>query len=202
MLCEICKKNVATIHIQEIIDNQKKTLHICSECAAKKSGDHILGDEGFNIAEMLYNLSEHINIPGFTSIPNEDEPENEKLESGTSIICEKCGWNTQKLRETGRLGCPECYKVFMPLLNEAFENMHRGRLHVGKKPGGSPDSESSLRMLEIMNLQKELDELIQREEYEKAAVLRDKINSLKAENDKNEAEDANGKEDSDNADAK
>ena len=30
-----------------------------------------------------------------------------------------------------------------------------------------------------MNLQKELDELVQREEYEKAAKLRDKINDLK-----------------------
>ena len=34
-------------------------------------------------------------------------------------------------------------------------------------------------MLKLMNLQKELDEVIQREEYEKAAKLRDKINSLK-----------------------
>jgi protein-arginine kinase activator protein McsA len=30
-----------------------------------------------------------------------------------------------------------------------------------------------------MNLQKELEEVIQREEYEKAAKLRDKINKLK-----------------------
>jgi protein-arginine kinase activator protein McsA len=34
-------------------------------------------------------------------------------------------------------------------------------------------------MLELMNYQKELEELIQREEYEKAAKVRDQINELK-----------------------
>jgi protein arginine kinase activator len=62
---------------------------------------------------------------------------------------------------------------------EALENMHRGKLHVGKKPGADVSDESPRLMLEVMNLQKELDELVQREEYEKAAEIRDKINDLK-----------------------
>ena len=28
MLCEICQKNEATIHIQEIVGGQKKSLHL------------------------------------------------------------------------------------------------------------------------------------------------------------------------------
>lgn len=57
--------------------------------------------------------------------------------------------------------------------------MHRGKLHVGKTPGSKATNKSSNSMLKLMNLQKELDELVQREEYEKAAKLRDKINDLK-----------------------
>jgi protein arginine kinase activator len=57
--------------------------------------------------------------------------------------------------------------------------MHRGALHVGKKPGGGSSNESGKLMMELMNMQRELEEHIQREEYEKAAVLRDKINDLK-----------------------
>ena len=83
------------------------------------------------------------------------------------------------MRRTGRVGCPECYKVFREVIENALENMHRGKLHVGKKPGTGPTDKSSSFMLKLMNLQKELDEVIQREEYEKAAKLRDKISSLK-----------------------
>ena len=35
MLCQICKANPATIHIQEIVNGQTNTLHICPECAKK-----------------------------------------------------------------------------------------------------------------------------------------------------------------------
>ncbi len=56
MICEICNKNPATIHIQEIINGQKKVLHICADCASKKSTENPLL-QGFNVAEMLYNLS-------------------------------------------------------------------------------------------------------------------------------------------------
>ena len=37
MLCEICGKNEATIHIEEITDGKSKTLHLCGECMAKNS---------------------------------------------------------------------------------------------------------------------------------------------------------------------
>ena len=37
MLCQICKANPATIHIQEIVNGQTNTLHICAECAKKRN---------------------------------------------------------------------------------------------------------------------------------------------------------------------
>jgi len=171
MICSICNKNPATIHIQEIINGEKKSLHICAECAAHKSQNDPLF-QGFNLAEMLYNLS--------SQIESVSEPREEEGAPQPETVCEKCGWDTDKFRKTGRLGCEECYKIFNDILAPALKNMHKGTLHVGKKPGASSDTESAMRMMEIMNLQKELEEHILREEYEEAAQTRDRINELKS----------------------
>lgn len=179
MLCDICKKREATIHIQEIINSNKKAMHLCSECAVKKSqNDPSFDFGGFNLAEMLYNISESQGgIPGLTPV-SEDEPPEETKEI-PDLKCKNCDWTLKTLRRTGRVGCADCYNVFREVIENALENMHRGKLHVGKRPGGKGTDKSPNVMLELMNLQKELDEVIQREEYEKAAELRDKINSLK-----------------------
>ncbi|MDD5698969.1 MAG: UvrB/UvrC motif-containing protein [Victivallaceae bacterium] len=178
MLCDICKQHEATIHIQEIIKGVKKTMHLCSECAMKKSqNDPSFDFGGFNLAEMLYNISASQNGMPAPQLPEPDT----QAEATPDLQCPQCKWTLTVLRRTGRVGCPECYQVFREVIASALENMHRGKLHVGKKPGVKGTDASSNLMLELMNLQKELDEVIQREEYEKAAQLRDRIKSLKAE---------------------
>ncbi|MDD5728797.1 MAG: UvrB/UvrC motif-containing protein, partial [Victivallales bacterium] len=165
----------------EIVNNSKKVIHLCSECAIKKSqNDPSFDFGGFNLAEMLYNISEtQGGIPGFPAQPDAAEQDKDKRSEETSITCGNCNWTLDALRQTGRVGCPECYNVFREVIQNALENMHRGKLHVGKRPGVKNADNSSALMLELMNLQKELEEVIQREEYEKAAELRDKITELK-----------------------
>lgn len=180
MLCEICKKNTATIHIQEVISNKKKSLHICPACAAEKNEDNTFLN-GINLAEMLYNLSEQFDVP----FPDENtisEDEDHIKPPSVNLTCSVCQWDTDNFRKTGRLGCAECYSVFKEILDNSLKNMHRGTLHVGKqvgKSGGIRLDNTGKIMLEVMTLQKKLDELVQREEYEEAAVVRDKINALK-----------------------
>lgn len=174
MQCEICHQNQATIHIQEIINGQKKVLNICAGCAAKKSSDDPML-QGFNVAEMLYNLSGQLGMSNLPANDNHTSPE-------PDLVCHECGWSAVDFRRTGRLGCHECYHVFGDILKKALKTMHRGNMHVGKTPtkkGGA--SCQSTKTLKMMNMQKELEELVQREEYEKAAVIRDKINRLKNE---------------------
>ena len=62
MLCEICKKNPATIHIQELIAGSKKSLHICVKCAEKKANIPLHFDGDFDFTEMLYNLTEQLGL--------------------------------------------------------------------------------------------------------------------------------------------
>ncbi len=178
MLCKICNKNPATIHIQEIVNGEKKTLHICAGCAAQKSKeDPVLN--GFNLAEMLYSLSGQM---GAQEGDKQEQPKDGEEVLPLSV-CPKCGWDSARFRKTGRLGCANCYSVFEDIVIPALANMHRGSFHVGKAPGaaGSSGSESGRRMLELMKLQKELEDHVRREEFEKAAEVRDRINALKAE---------------------
>jgi protein arginine kinase activator len=182
MLCDICKQHEATIHIQEIINSNKKAMHLCSECAVEKSqNDPSFDFGGFNLAEMLYNISESQGgIPGLTPISDDESiDDTTEIKETANLKCPSCEWTLKALRRTGRVGCPECYNVFREVIVNALENMHRGKLHVGKRPGSKGADKSSNLMLQLMNLQKELDEVVQREEYEKAAKLRDKINTLK-----------------------
>jgi protein arginine kinase activator len=176
MICEICNKKEATIHIQEIVNSQKKSIHICQECASKKKGANGLLN-GLNLADILYNISTNIPTPIETQISNADH----KVEPAPLLTCGKCGWSTVKFSEKGRLGCADCYNVFKDILTLAFKNMHKGTMHVGKRPGipSKEADEDTRNAIELMKLQKQLEEHILREEFEKAAELRDMIASLK-----------------------
>lgn len=175
MLCALCNKNEATIHIQEIASGSKKTLHICNECAAKKAMDNpALEMSGFKLAEMLYNLTEKLKKSGAQLATNKDG-ESDK----SSLTCPACGWDTQGLRNTGRLGCAHCYETFSEIIDNALGNMHQGKVHLGKKPGEVIDSASSQLLLQVMSLQKDLEVHVSREDYESAAAVRDQINKLK-----------------------
>jgi len=177
MLCSICNQNEATIHIQEIINNKKQALHICNECAVKK-GIENADMTSINIAEILYKLSA-VKDNSDMGISEEGDI-NSKIETTTPavLMCGKCGWDVRKFKQTGRLGCEECYHSFASLLTETLMNMHRGPVHTGKEPLISNIKDTSVK-LDLMTLQKKLEQHVQREEYEEAAKVRDKINEIK-----------------------
>ncbi len=171
MLCDVCKKCEATIHIKEMHSGETHTSNLCAACAASKEKNGELSALGFNLAEMLCNLGK---ISAGEKPPREDAAEN-------ATVCPECGWTVQKVRASGgRLGCPRCYAAFAALLAEAIRNVHRGSVHLGKRPRtASPDGRAALEA-ELENRRHELDALIAREEYEDAATCRDRINLLKA----------------------
>ena len=178
MICDICNINEATIHVQELKNGEKKTLNICPHCAS----EHSLAEKeinGFNLAEILYNISSQMmknsgEVGSEPSILNPDF----SSEHVTNLKC-KCGWDTVKFRETGRLGCPECYKTFSTLLKDALKSMHKATHHLGKHPEGSIDTNGQM-ATKILSLQKELETAVFKEDYEKAAELRDLINELRS----------------------
>ncbi len=171
MLCEICGKNQATIHIQELINSKKKVLHICKVCAeGKEAAKEMLS--GIDLAQLMLNISSE--LPG----PAIQKDESAKTAESPPMKCPSCGWDIVRFTNAGRLGCSDCFKTFRPILDQAIRNMHKGCMHVGKKPGSAKGA-SRDRMSQVVALQKKLEDHVRREEYEKAAQTRDKIARLK-----------------------
>jgi protein arginine kinase activator len=94
--------------------------------------------------------------------------------------CPSCGLTFGKFRQTGTLGCPDCYQTFEEQLSPLIERAQSGATHHrGKTPrraGGSVD-----RQLLVQQLVKELDQAVAAEQYERAAKLRDRLRDLSPE---------------------
>lgn len=171
MLCDACKKKEATIHIKEMHAGETHTSNLCADCAAEKEKNGELSALGFNLAEMLCNLGK---------ISSGVKPQRGRT-AEHAAACPDCGWTLQKIRAFGgRLGCPECYVTFAPLLAEAIHNVHRGSVHLGKRPQSVPQNGQAALEAELESRRHELEALVKREEYEEAAACRDRINQLKA----------------------
>lgn len=77
----------------------------------------------------------------------------------------------------GRLGCSECYNVFeeeiLPLLAQIQPDSH----HHGKTPARAEKRETETQT--ISDLEQQLSLAVAREDYERAAKLRDQIKQLR-----------------------
>jgi protein arginine kinase activator len=191
MLCDVCKKNEATVHIKEIHEGKVISRNLCAQCAQKQElGLPKLGGVGLNIAEFLVNLGklDAAALEGIKSgniIPEELAKHFQLNAKAPEIkngpVCSHCQWDLNKMRSShGRLGCPKCYDTFKDMLEDILEQIQRGSIHEGRRPvANSNDGIGSLK-LELEKLNQEIVQCIQAEEYEKAAILRDKIATTKA----------------------
>lgn len=179
MLCDKCQTNEATIHVKKIIGGKIESMHLCADCARETEENGDIGALGFNLAEVLFNIA-GVKPPETQHKEKADDEQKEDSGSETAFSCPQCGWTMEKLQKSkGKLGCPECYKSFAVIIHDAFSRIQRGKLHLGKKPGDTkPFNSIAALQLEIARCKKEMAELVRREEFERAAVCRDRLNDL------------------------
>ncbi len=85
--------------------------------------------------------------------------------------------NRADFKKQARLGCPECYKSFSAELTSIAQAMHHSKQHIGKIP--FREGNQVRLTTKISCLQNKIDQAIKKEDYEKAADLRDEISKLK-----------------------
>ncbi len=158
MVCDICHKNHATIHLTEIVDTKIVEMHICQDCAQAK-------------AKIL---NEQLHLSGFVGALAGTGEEKSKKEA--KLKCSFCGFKFEDFKAKGRLGCGTCYEAFRKQLLPLIKKIHGSTRHVGKIPNTSSQGDSL--NLEIRELKIRLQRAIQIEEYEEAARLRDNIRKL------------------------
>ena len=161
MLCDICHKNEASVHLTEIIDNQITELHLCEECARQKGAQM---EQHFGLADLLAGLA--------------DLGQQFEVTGKTEAKCPNCGLSYQDFRRVGRLGCSECYQAFKDSLGVLLKRIHGSTQHLGRTPAKKvvPVQKRS----EIDIWRGKLQRAIEMEEFEQAARLRDKIRALEA----------------------
>lgn len=164
MLCQSCNKNQATVHYTKIINGEVSELHLCEECA--KNSNEFEFDATFSFHKLLTGLI--------------DSVQNEPMKRETKdIVCSFCGTNYAKFKQTGKFGCPECYDSFKTKLSPLFRGIHGQDEHIGKIP--KRGNQSIVKKREITKLRENLEELVSKEAFEEAAIVRDKINELERE---------------------
>ncbi len=165
MICEKCKLNQARIHIVKIFQGKKVSMNLCEKCALLYENIIIDPSGGKNINNFVSSLFEAIH--GNQSIA---------AKGIRPIKCDKCGLTLDGFRESGRLGCSNCYEDFRENVEAVLEKVQAKNFHIGKIPERSG---GELKMKnEILCLKKKLKDRIKKEEFEEAALLRDKIRVL------------------------
>lgn len=161
IICQ-CGKKLATIHVTEIINGEKKEIHLCEECAKKKKLIFPASTSVIDLGEVLS-----------TIIQSATDDSSDELQK---TPCPECGITFGEFKASGRFGCPNDYEVFRRGVDPLLERIHGTTEHRGKKakPTTAKTHEDRLAALRA-----ELRKAVADEAYERAARIRDQIYALK-----------------------
>lgn len=158
--CQSCQKHPATYTLMNVEYAEDGTprsrpLYLCGPCA-KTAGVPVPASTP-SLPKLVSQLSK--TFFGQQAI----------VSMGKDIACPHCGWTLRDFKQTSRFGCPRDYEVFGEFVNDLLEQLH-----------GSSEHPASPADAELARLTRDLQEAVEREQYEVAARLRDRIRELEA----------------------
>lgn len=162
MLCEKCGKNVATTHVKRTINGKTEEHYYCAECAKAQGVQSLWDSFDLGLGNFWGSLFAD---PGVRPLTD-------------TVRCEGCGHSFREIVESGHAGCPQCYTTFYDRLLPSIQRIHGKVQHTGKIPvaGG----EKARRQHKLDTLKRELEENIEKQNYEACAKLRDEIKEWEA----------------------
>lgn len=169
MLCDECKRRPAVVHLTKMVNNQKYERNLCQQCASESGGGDFIFEPKYSIHNLLAGLLNFEPGPGDTVAKK----------TGMIPVCDNCGMNYAEFSKGGRLGCSMCYTHFLQQLDPLLRRVQGGTQHAGKVP--SRTGKTLMVKNRIEQLRRDLQRCISREEFEKAAQVRDQIKILEQE---------------------
>lgn len=160
MLCDICKKREAVVHIASFENGRRTDLHLCAACAKTHSKLALFQDLNIINNDFFRKMA----YPDYTG-QSEEEPR-----------CASCGMTYGEFNRSGLFGCPDCYEAFKEELPPLLRRIHGHTKHDGKVPNRGTGVFRT--MTHIKRLRQHLQKLVQEERYEEAAKVRDEIRAL------------------------
>ncbi len=164
MKCSNCGEREGVVSLTQIEDGEVRTGSLCPQCAKAKGID-----TGQEIAETP--------LGGFLAALGESletEPAGDRLGDER---CGSCGATLRDFRETGRVGCGDCYRTFDTPLRELLRRIHGSTQHTGGRHSGAPEGPvtPAASVSPVQRLREELRRAIEAEQFERAAELRDRL---------------------------
>jgi protein arginine kinase activator len=163
MLCDNCRERDAVINLTQVEHDSKVTLHLCEQCAQQKGVE----TGGTILKSPLANLIGSMTKGATSVLPSPSD----------GLRCSSCGSTLKDFRDSGRLGCADCYGSFDGHLRDLLRRLHGSSQHVGERyavPGGAGSDPRAA----LLDLKDQLRRAVDSENFELAAELRDRIKVL------------------------
>lgn len=164
MQCDRCSERPASVHLTQIVNNSVTTVHLCDQCAAGKGVQTNASVAKFPLSDFLASMGKAGGAGGGGEVTVGDD----------ATLCDFCQGTLRDFRDTGRLGCPNCYAAFGQHLRDLLRRLHGSNQHVGERYEGA-QSMPEPRDTKIGTLRNQLQRAVEVENFELAAELRDKI---------------------------
>jgi len=169
MLCQNCSKREATTHIKRVVNGEATETHLCRECAQSLGYDGLFNDFSLSIPNIFSSFF------GDSSFA---------LAGPRTERCEKCGCSFDDIIRTGMVGCADCYDKFFDKLLPSIQRIHGRSKHAGKIPSANNSTKKAAvkektAEEKIAELEAEMQKAVEAQNFEQAAIIRDKIKELK-----------------------
>lgn len=163
MKCSNCGEREGVVSLTQVKEGEVHTSSLCAQCAADKGIE-----TGFAMADTP--------LGGFLAKLGEDADPDAPLVAALEVHCPGCNATLRDFRETGRVGCAQCYMAFDAPLRELLRRLHGSTHHTGMQyqgddapaapvePGGTD-----------LELREQLRRAVESEQFELAAELRDRL---------------------------
>jgi len=162
MKCSNCGEREGVVSLTTIVDGDVRTSSLCAKCAEEKGIETGVGVSDTPLGGFLAALGEGL---------DPDAP----LTAALETRCAGCGASLRDFRETGRVGCAECYRSFDAPLRELLRRLHGSTHHTGKRYTGVQAVPALPPPASLRELRDQLRRAIEAEQFELAAELRDRL---------------------------
>ena len=160
MQCERCGEREAVIQFTKVEKDDVRVLQLCEPCAADQGVDTTPAAPA-PLVDFLAQIGRGV------------------ADDAAPGGCPSCGLKAAPHQPIGRLGCATSYTHFEQHLRSLLRRLHGGTQHAGKVAvsagGAEPDHKARAR-----SLRRSLQRAVDSEDFEHAAVLRDQIRRLEA----------------------
>lgn len=153
-VCDGCSERIGRVRVYQTKGSEFSELWLCDRCAATLGVEDEAPAFAPTVGELLGVLTGE----------------------GASRACPTCGTPFRRIRQTGRVGCAECYRVFHGRIQLLLEQSGQTETHEGRYPARLGSFKRLL--VDRESLRERLARAVEDEKYEEAATLRDRIREL------------------------